>query len=153
MAEDEVYFDDADEIDIPDDLEDIDVEGDVEEEETDSDNDLSDSEESEIEDDISIMKIIDIKPIKTKLNDINKSISKYEMTRLLGFRAQQISEGAELYIEIPSGIIDPLELAIIEYNKGKLPYLLVREYCNEKPGETFETIHTLDSLIRFNPLY
>ena len=94
----------------------------------------------------------DAKP-KSVLNNIYKHISKYEMTRILGFRSQQIAEGSPIYVEIPQDVIDPLEIAILEYNLGLIPVLLIREYNNEKPGETIETINTLDSLIKFNPLY
>ena len=156
MAEDDVYFDDGDDYDQEDDLEmegEIDEIEDVESETSENEEEKISDDESDIDDDVSVFKITDIKPAKTKLNDIYKHISKYEMTRILGYRGQQIAQGSPVYVEIPEGLIDPLEIAILEYNQGKIPLLLIREYNNQRAGGTYETIHTLDGLIRFNPLY
>ena len=151
----EDYQDDLDQGDIDEDIdEDVDEDVDLDEEESSEDDEESDDSTSEIEDDdISFLKMVDAKPMKNKINNIYKHISKYEMTRILGFRSQQIAEGSPIYVEIPQDVIDPLEIAILEYNLGLIPVLLIREYNNEKPGETIETINTLDSLIKFNPLY
>ena len=60
-------------------------------------------------------------------------LTKYEKTRLIGLRAQQIARGAPLYIE--RGLeTDPIHLAERELRAGKIPYIIRRRL----PDDTFE---------------
>ena len=158
MTEEEEFYDDI----IDDDIDDIDDEEnkvnieEYEEEEEGKEEDLDSESENELDDiidDLSEVKITDVKVKKNKINDIYKNISKYEMTRIIGFRAQQISQNSDIYIDLPNNVIDPIEIAILEYNAGKIPITTIRSYHSDKSGEFYETINSIDSLIRFNPLY
>jgi DNA-directed RNA polymerase subunit K len=158
MTEEEEFYDDI----IDDDIDDIDDEEnkvnieEYEEEEEGKEEDLDSESENELDDiidDLSEVKITDVKVKKNKINDIYKNISKYEMTRIIGFRAQQISQNSDIYIDLPNNVIDPIEIAILEYNAVKIPITTIRSYHSDKSGEFYETINSIDSLIRFNPLY
>jgi DNA-directed RNA polymerase I, II, and III subunit RPABC2 len=60
-------------------------------------------------------------------------LTKYEKTRIIGLRAQQIARGAPLYIE--RGLeSNPTRLAERELREGKLPYIIRRRL----PDDTFE---------------
>ncbi len=56
--------------------------------------------------------------------------SKYEYVRIISARAQQIAAGAPLLLreeEIPPGLDDPVELAKLEFEKGRLPVIIERD--------------------------
>ncbi len=53
--------------------------------------------------------------------------TKYEKARIIGARALQLAYGAPPLIEVPKGVIDPLELAEIEFNKDVIPITIIRE--------------------------
>ena len=158
MAEEEEFYDDINDDDI-DDIDDEENKVNIEEYEEDEDGkeeELDSESENELDDiidDLSELKVTDVKVKKNKINDIYKNISKYEMTRIIGFRAQQISQNSDIYIDLPKDVIDPIEIAILEYNAGKIPMTTIRSYHSDKSGEFYETINSLDTLIRFNPLY
>jgi DNA-directed RNA polymerase subunit K len=158
MAEEEEFYDDINDDDI-DDIDDEENKVNIEEYEEDEDGkeeELDSESENELDDiidDLSELKVTDVKVKKNKINDIYKNISKYEMTRIIGFRAQQISQNSDIYIDLPKDVNDPIEIAILEYNAGKIPMTTIRSYHSDKSGEFYETINSLDTLIRFNPLY
>jgi DNA-directed RNA polymerase subunit K len=47
--------------------------------------------------------------------------TRFEKARIIGARALQISMGAPILIEVPEGMIDPVEIALLEYEKGVIP--------------------------------
>ncbi len=51
----------------------------------------------------------------------NRRYSKYEKARIVGARALQISMGAPILIEIPKDVIDPLKIAMIEFENDAIP--------------------------------
>ncbi|MGC8478488.1 MAG: DNA-directed RNA polymerase subunit K [Candidatus Micrarchaeia archaeon] len=53
--------------------------------------------------------------------------TKYEKARIIGARALQLAYGAPPLIEVPKGVIDPLELAELEFDKGVIPITIIRE--------------------------
>jgi len=58
-----------------------------------------------------------------------KRLTKFERIRIISIRAQQIAAGSPLFLdenEIPEGLTDPVELAKLELEKGKLPLILER---------------------------
>jgi DNA-directed RNA polymerase subunit K len=55
-----------------------------------------------------------------------KEYSKYEKARIVGARALQISMGAPIIIEIPKDVVDPLKIALIEYENGAIPMTVKR---------------------------
>ncbi len=64
-----------------------------------------------------------------KLKKTNKSkpvMSKYERTKIIGIRAQQIAAGSQPLIEVPKYITSTLEIAEIELNQRKTPFIIKR---------------------------
>jgi len=57
----------------------------------------------------------------------NMKYTRFEKARIIGARALQISMGAPILIDIPSGVIDPLTIAHLEFEKGTLPITVRRE--------------------------
>ncbi len=47
-------------------------------------------------------------------------LNKFEVARIIGARALQIAQGAPLLIKKPKNVMDPVEIALLELNKGKL---------------------------------
>ena len=69
-------------------------------------------------------------------------LTKYEKTRILGLRTKQINEGAPLFIEIDTSIIDGYIIAEKELMERKIPFIIRRpipggacEYWNLKDLE------------------
>ena len=56
-------------------------------------------------------------------------LTKFEKVRLLGIRAQQISMGAPVHIDI-GDLTDSLLIAEREFNEGKIPLIIIRKYPN-----------------------
>ncbi len=56
----------------------------------------------------------------------NKKYSKYEKARIVGARALQISMGAPIIIEIPKEVVDPLKIALLEYENEAIPMTIKR---------------------------
>jgi len=53
--------------------------------------------------------------------------TRFERARIIGARALQISLGAPIIVEVPDEIIDPIEIAIKEYEKGAIPMTVKRD--------------------------
>ena len=53
--------------------------------------------------------------------------TRFEKARIIGARALQISMGAPILMEIPAGVIDPIEIAWIEFDSGAIPITVKRE--------------------------
>ncbi len=53
--------------------------------------------------------------------------TRFEKARIIGARSLQISMGAPPIIEVPSDIIDPVDIAIAEYDKGVIPISVLKE--------------------------
>ena len=45
----------------------------------------------------------------------------YEKVRILSARALQISQGAPLLVKVPKGLISPIEIAKLEWEKEVIP--------------------------------
>ena len=59
-----------------------------------------------------------------------KRLTRYEKTRIIALRAQQIAAGSPLFLkedEIPEGEVDPIKLAELELKLGRLPLLIERK--------------------------
>ena len=72
--------------------------------------------------------------IKNKLDNINYNpyITKFEKTKILSIRTQQISKGAPILIDLPNDITDPYDIAMLEYNQNKTPFIIRRYWPNNK---------------------
>ena len=58
----------------------------------------------------------------------------YERTKILGARTNQLAEGAMPFVSVPEHITQPLEIAKLELEQRRLPYIIKRPM----PDGTFE---------------
>lgn len=109
-----------------------------EEEDEDSD---EDKEEAEDEEDTCVMNLTSNKKLNNdvlEINEILKSqkydskpvMTKYEFTKILGLRSQQICEGALPLVKVPEGMTDSTEIALLELREKKIPFLIKREFSD-----------------------
>ncbi|HDN51340.1 MAG: DNA-directed RNA polymerase subunit K [Thermoplasmata archaeon] len=52
--------------------------------------------------------------------------TRYEKARIIGARSLQIAMGAPLLVKPPKGLFDPVQLALLEFEKDLIP-ITVRE--------------------------
>ena len=52
--------------------------------------------------------------------------TRFEKARIIGARGLQISMGAPVLIKVPDDLIDPIDIAMMEYEKGMLPITVKR---------------------------
>ena len=67
----------------------------------------------------------------------------YEKTKLLGFRANQLAEGGRPFINVPPHVTDVIEIARLELDQRRLPFILKRTM----PDGTFEYWRLADLMI------
>ena len=65
-----------------------------------------------------------------KKNKTSPNLTKYERTRVLSERAQQISDGSKPLIANPERFTTAYEIALEELKKGSIPYIIKRPYSN-----------------------
>lgn len=53
-------------------------------------------------------------------------LTKYEYTRIIGFRANQLSQGAQPFINVPEHVSDVREIARLELAEKRLPFIIKR---------------------------
>ena len=53
--------------------------------------------------------------------------TRFERARIIGARALQISLGAPILVDVADETIDPIEIAIMEYDKRVIPMTVKRE--------------------------
>jgi DNA-directed RNA polymerase I, II, and III subunit RPABC2 len=70
-------------------------------------------------------------------------LTQFEKTKILGFRTNQLSQGARPYISVPEHVTDIREIARMELEVRRLPILLKRPM----PDGTFEIWRLSDLLI------
>ena len=70
-------------------------------------------------------------------------LTQFEKTKILGFRTNQLSQGARPYIAVPQHITDIREIARLELEARRLPIILKRPM----PDGTFEKWRLSDLLI------
>ena len=63
-------------------------------------------------------------------------LSRFERARVISARALQLAYGAPPLIDIPEGVVDPYDVARMEFEKGVVPFVVVREY----PDGTIEVV-------------
>ena len=71
------------------------------------------------------------------IDDYHKTVpflTKYEKTRVIGQRIQQLNNGAKVYVNISDDIIDNNVIAEIELKEKKIPFIIRRPL----PDNTFE---------------
>jgi DNA-directed RNA polymerase I, II, and III subunit RPABC2 len=67
----------------------------------------------------------------------------FEKTKIIGFRANQIAQGSRALIHVPAHVTDVLEIARLELEQKRLPYILKRPM----PDGTFEYVRLIDLLV------
>ena len=95
-----------------------------------------------------VLKILPISsfPPDQKLDVNHKSIpylSLFEKASVIGFRANQLSQGARPLVTVPPHITDVIDIARIELEQKRMPYILKRVM----PDGTFEYWRLADLLI------
>jgi DNA-directed RNA polymerase subunit K len=53
--------------------------------------------------------------------------TRFEKARIIGARALQISLGAPVLLDIPEGIIDPIQIAMMEFDRKVIPITVKRD--------------------------
>ena len=59
-------------------------------------------------------------------------LTKYEKTKIIGLRAQQIATGSPVFTKVPDGMSSPIDIATKELNERKIPFILKRNVGNNK---------------------
>lgn len=67
----------------------------------------------------------------------------YERTKILGTRANQIADGARAFVKVPEHVTEPLEIAKLELEQRRLPFIIKRPM----PDGTFEYWRLSDLMI------
>jgi DNA-directed RNA polymerase subunit K/omega len=70
-------------------------------------------------------------------------LTQYEKTKVLGFRTNQLSQGARAFIAVPAHVTDLKEIAKMELEARRLPFIIKRPM----PDGTFEKWRLSDLLI------
>lgn len=70
-------------------------------------------------------------------------ITLYEKTKIIGLRANQISQGAKPFITVPEHITDVKDIARLELEQKRLPFIIKRPLPNGK----FEYWRLVDLMI------
>lgn len=52
--------------------------------------------------------------------------TRFEKARITGARALQISYGAPILTDTPEDMLDPIDIALLEYDKDLVPITVVR---------------------------
>jgi DNA-directed RNA polymerase subunit K len=52
--------------------------------------------------------------------------TKFEKARIIGARALQLAYGAPPLIKVPKGIVEPIDLAELEFEEDVIPIVVVR---------------------------
>jgi DNA-directed RNA polymerase subunit K/omega len=63
-----------------------------------------------------------------KKNRSKPVMSKFERTKIIGLRAQQISSGSVPLIEVPKHVTSTLQIAELELEQRKTPFIIKRKF-------------------------
>jgi DNA-directed RNA polymerase subunit K/omega len=55
-------------------------------------------------------------------------LNKFEKARVIGARALQLASGAPPLVSVPKGTTSAVKLAFLEFEKGVLPLVVVKEW-------------------------
>lgn len=53
--------------------------------------------------------------------------TRFEKARIIGARALQISFGAPVLADYPAGMLDPIDIAMLEFEKDLIPITVARD--------------------------
>ena len=57
--------------------------------------------------------------------------TRFEKARIIGARALQISYGAPVLVDYPENMLDPIDIAMLEYDADLIPITVVRNQTKE----------------------
>lgn len=60
-------------------------------------------------------------------------VTRFEKARIVGARALQISYGAPVLVDYPNDMLDPIDIALMEYEEGLIPITVVGSGTNSGP--------------------
>lgn len=58
---------------------------------------------------------------------MEENYTKYEKARIVGARALELAYGAPPLIKVPEGVVDPVKLAVLEFDKRVIPITVLRQ--------------------------
>jgi len=64
--------------------------------------------------------------------------NRFERARIIGARALQVSLGAPVLVKVPKEMIDPIKIAMLEYEKNAIPITVKRVDSIRDEGELVE---------------
>ena len=67
----------------------------------------------------------------------------YEKTKIIGFRANQIAQGAQPFVKVPDDVTDCADIARLELEAKRLPFIIARPM----PDGTFEYWRLADLIL------
>ena len=70
-------------------------------------------------------------------------LSQFEKTRILGFRTNQLAQGARAFVTVPPHITSTLDIAKLELEQRRLPFIVKRPM----PDGSFEYWRLSDLMI------
>ena len=76
-----------------------------------------------------------------KTNKSKPILNKYEKTKVLGVRAEQIRHNAKPLITVPKHMTDELDIATEELKQRKIPFIIERKVGNKKEYWKLEDLH------------
>ena len=79
--------------------------------------------------------------IMKKTNISKPILSKYEKTKVLGIRAEQIRHGSKPLISVPNHITDELDIAEEELKQRKTPFIIERKIGSKSEYWKLEDLH------------
>ena len=53
--------------------------------------------------------------------------TRFEKARIIGARALQISMGAPILIRVSKKVVDPVQIAMLEFEAGAIPITVIKE--------------------------
>ncbi len=56
-----------------------------------------------------------------------ETYTRFEKARIIGARALQLAYGAPPLVKVPEGIVNPLDLAELEFDKDAIPITIIKE--------------------------
>lgn len=110
-----------------------------------------DGTEETIETDTDVIGLKKLVDRRQKLFDVTitkppERLTKYELTAIIGFRAQSLAEGAPPYIQVHPDM-DPIAIAIAEFDNNLIPLVIDRPFPSNKMGRFKYETYKLDELI------
>ena len=80
-----------------------------------------------------------------KKQNISKPVmSKYEKTKIIGIRAQQISQGSVPLVEVPKHLVNTLDIATYELKMRKTPFIVKRNVGKSIEYWKIEDLHIVE---------